>query len=264
MGPPRTTQEEEEFLERAKQLWDTDPSLVEFLTRLRPYANNRQFVAAFTRETGHQVPAFLVQPQGETLAALTAFQSGGLADQTSQEDWLAFCRYVVKFHKAGYLLSPQEAPLPALAARYDAADYDEDFYAWSQATAQALRAGQWNQINREAVAEEIESLGKRDKRELGSRLEVLVLHLLKWRFQPAYRQQSHSWQDTILEQRRRLARLLDDSPSLRQTVPDELRAGYPAARQRTSLQTGLPLATFPEACPWMPEKVLDDEFWPEE
>ena len=72
-----------------------------------------------------------------------------------------------------------------------------------------------------------------------------------------------SWLRTIIEQRRRLRRLLIQSPSLRPTVPAVLAESYPYVRKRASLETRLPLAMFPETCPWTPEQMLDAEFWPE-
>lgn len=143
-----------------------------------------------------------------------------------------------------------------------AALYEQDFYAWTQATAAAIRAGKWEALDREALAEEIESLGRREKRELESRLEVLVMHRLKWRYQPAYREQCHSWYDTIREQRSQLARLLRGNPSLRPQIPALLHASYPEARQRAIGETRLPSADFPPDCPWTPEQVLDADFWP--
>lgn len=142
--------------------------------------------------------------------------------------------------------------------------YEQDFYAWTQATAAAIRAGKWEGIDREALAEEIESLGRRDKRDLESRLEVLVMHLLEWRYQPVYREQSHSWYDTIREQRSQLARLLRDNPSLRPQVPTLLHESYSEARQRAIGETRLPFADFPPACPWTPDQVLNADFWPQQ
>jgi len=141
--------------------------------------------------------------------------------------------------------------------------YEEDFYAWTQTTAALIRAGKWHDLDREAVAEEIESLGKRDWRELASRIAVLLRHLLKWRYQPERRQRGRSWRSTIWEQRSRLRRLLRQSPSLAPLVPLTLQEEYTEARQRASEETGLPLATFPPACPWEVQEVLDVDFWPE-
>jgi hypothetical protein len=141
--------------------------------------------------------------------------------------------------------------------------YDQDFYQWAQTTAALIRQGKWHAVDAEHVAEELESLGKRDRRELGSRLEVLVMHLLKWCYQPEGRESSHSWYDTILEQRGQMQQLLDDSPSLRLQVETLLAHRYARARRRAMGETQLPDTTFPQACPWTTEQVLDDEFWPE-
>jgi hypothetical protein len=106
-------------------------------------------------------------------------------------------------------------------------------------------------------------LGKRDRRELEHRLEVLVMHLLKWCCQPERRERSRSWRSTIREQRRRLTRLLQDSPSLRSEVPALLDDGYPHARGKALDESRLPPETLPSTCPWTAVQVLDDEFWPE-
>jgi len=140
--------------------------------------------------------------------------------------------------------------------------YEQDFYAWTQAQAALLEAHQWDALDISNLVEEVESLGKSQQNALESRLEKLVLHLLKWRYQPEKRVRGHSWEDTIREQRRRLSRLLDQNPSLRPTVPTVLAESYAYVRQRAHLQTRLPLTTFPEACPWTAGQMLDAAFWP--
>jgi hypothetical protein len=147
--------------------------------------------------------------------------------------------------------------------RTNAELYEEDFYAWTQTTAAALRAGTWHDVDPEALAEEVESLGARDHRELRRRLQRLVTHLLKWQYQPTGRQTGHSWRSTIRTQRQEIAELLEQSPSLRRTVPEALRTRYALAREHASEQTRLPLVLFPAACPWTLEQVLDADFWPE-
>ena len=142
--------------------------------------------------------------------------------------------------------------------------YDQDFYAWTQQQAVLLRARKGHELDYDNLAEEMEALGKRDRRELERRLEVLVTHLLKWRYQPDRRIDSRSWRSTIREQRRRLARLVQDSPSLRSEVPTFLDDGYPHARVKALDETGLPSETLPPTCPWTPAEVLNDTFWPEE
>src|SRR5260370_35065042 len=98
----------------------------------------------------------------------------------------------------------------------NSAAYDEDFYAWTQEQATLLRSGQFSQVDIENVAEELESMGRSDKREIDSRLEVLLVHLLKWQAQVGFR--SGSWSGTIREQRGRIQDLLTESPSLRAQV----------------------------------------------
>src|SRR5262252_11144445 len=97
--------------------------------------------------------------------------------------------------------------------------YDQDFYAWTQEQATLLRLGAVHELDLTNLAEEIESLGKSDLRALESHLEVLVLHLLKWQYQPQGHQDSHSWYDTIVEQRRQLALLLRDNHTFRRLIP---------------------------------------------
>ncbi|MGH8064015.1 MAG: DUF29 domain-containing protein [Candidatus Entotheonellia bacterium] len=139
--------------------------------------------------------------------------------------------------------------------------YDQDFYAWTMATASLVRQGRWQEIDWEHLVEELEALGRGERRELGHRLEVLVLHLLKWRVQSEY--QSRSWRSTILEQRRRVAELLEDNPSLRSQVPDLLKRAYPHARRSALEETGLYEHAIPQDCPFTWEQVLDEAFWPE-
>jgi hypothetical protein len=141
--------------------------------------------------------------------------------------------------------------------------YDQDFYAWTQQQAVLLRAKKWRELDYGNLAEELEALGKRDRRELEHRLEILVMHLLKWSYQPERRDRSRGWRSTIREQRRRLARLLQDSPSLRSEVPALLDDGYPHARGKALDETSLAPETLPSTCPWTATQVLDDAFWPE-
>ncbi|MEN9232233.1 MAG: DUF29 domain-containing protein, partial [Thermostichus sp. DG02_5_bins_236] len=91
--------------------------------------------------------------------------------------------------------------------------YDRDFYAWIQEQATLLKSGQWDQLDIANLVEEIESLGRQERRELVNQLGILLGHLLKWQFQPQLR--GKSWRATITEQRRQIQRLLQDNPSLK-------------------------------------------------
>ncbi len=145
----------------------------------------------------------------------------------------------------------------------DLQSYDEDFFAWTQHQATLLRDSKWDQIDVINLAEEIESLGKRDRRGLSNRLQVLVMHLLKRRYQPERRRQGQSWASTIRTQRDRIEKLLEDSPSLRREVALFIDQNYHKARLNAVDETGLDASVFPDACPWTAEQVLDEDFWPE-
>jgi len=133
--------------------------------------------------------------------------------------------------------------------------YDEDFYEWTQATAHLLRTGRLDPIDLEHVAEEIEDMGKRDKLELESRMDVLIAHLLKWDYQVEKR--SNSWMDTIEEQRRGIQRQLADMPSLRVYLQRSLPEVYRYAVRTAARQTKKEISDFPVECPYTIEQVLD-------
>ena len=139
--------------------------------------------------------------------------------------------------------------------------YEIDFVAWTEQTAKLIRAREFDRVDWEAVSEEIESLGKSDRRELKSRFEVLLQHLLKWQYQSNLR--SNSWRNTIDEQRNRIEDLLQDSPSLKPYLEEVLAECYRRGRKAASNETELPLDTFPVDCPYTIAQILDAEFLPE-
>jgi hypothetical protein len=139
--------------------------------------------------------------------------------------------------------------------------YEQDFYQWTQRMAELIRAGHWQEIDVENIAEEIESLGRSDKRELRSRLDILLMHLLKWSYQPDSR--TNSWRATITEQRFRILDLLEDSPSLKPFLESEFERCYQNARKLAADETGLPLATFPEGSPFNSARTLESDFLPD-
>jgi Domain of unknown function DUF29 len=139
--------------------------------------------------------------------------------------------------------------------------YQKDFYAWSQEQAALLRAGKAGEGDLENIAEEIESMGKTEKRELISRLAVLLLHLVKWRFQPALR--GRSCRLSIEGQRLDIIDLLEDNPSLTPIVAASIAHAWRRALLEAERQTGLPASTFPTRCPWEAQDLLSDSFWPD-
>lgn len=140
--------------------------------------------------------------------------------------------------------------------------YERDFHAWASEQAALLRAGRLDQADIENIAEEIESMGRSEKRELISRLSVLLLHLLKWRYQPSLR--GNSWRLTIEEQRHQVCDHLNDNPSLRSHLQDAQRSAYRSARNHAAIETGLAPAMFPAECPYPFDDAIRDDFWPEE
>jgi predicted nucleic acid-binding Zn-ribbon protein len=140
-------------------------------------------------------------------------------------------------------------------------DYENAFDAWAQQQAAALRAKDWAALDLEHLAEEVEDLRKVERNAIRSRLRLAVSHLLKWRAQPERR--SESWRATITEARRRIQEDLESSRNLARELDAFLAWAYPRGRREAAKDTGLPLATFPEACPWPIEQVLDEDFWPE-
>lgn len=139
--------------------------------------------------------------------------------------------------------------------------YDDDVYTWAMRNAELLRQGRFDQIDVAHIAEEIESVGKSERRELENRLIVLLAHLLKWRAQPERR--GRSWRATIKEQRRRVAGVLKTNPGLQPLLDEILDEAYQSARLVASRETDLDEATFPEVCPYAFEDILGDEFWPD-
>ena len=138
--------------------------------------------------------------------------------------------------------------------------YDEDFCEWTRRSAELLRAGRFEQADIEHIAEEIEDMGKRDLKELNSRVRVLLSYLLKWQLQPE--KKSRSWERTIASQRTELGQLLEDSPSLRVRIQPNLRHIYQKSVQLAVLDTGLPNSQFPSEIPFTVEQILDPEFLP--
>jgi hypothetical protein len=139
--------------------------------------------------------------------------------------------------------------------------YDTDYHAWTQEQAALLRAGRLAEIETQHVAEELESMGASERQALSSRLTELLLHLLKWKYQPERR--TSSWVMSINKQRIGIDALLDESPSLKHQMPARFEKAYPKARRYAAVETRLPLVTFPEECPFSIEDTLSPEYWPD-
>jgi len=139
--------------------------------------------------------------------------------------------------------------------------YNVDFYAWANQQAEFLQAGHFTQLDQENLLEEIQSMGRSVQRELESRLEILLMHLLKWCFQTELR--GNSWRLTIEEQRRKISRLITKNPSLKSSIDETFDNAYGDAILSASRQTGFNRSVFPVQCPWLFDQVINHDFWPD-
>jgi Domain of unknown function DUF29 len=149
--------------------------------------------------------------------------------------------------------------LPQAATR---ADYEQDFFAWTQEQAQVLRARETPGLDWDNLAEEIDSMGRRDRRKLEGRLRRILHHLLKWQVQPGLR--GPSWRNTLIEQRRQAEKLLKESPSLRSSLRELVDEAYPDAVRDAVNESGLRPQTFAADCPFTIDQILDPEYLPDD
>ncbi len=138
--------------------------------------------------------------------------------------------------------------------------YDEDYYAWTQQQVKLLKAGRLSEIDTEHLIDEINDMGRGQKREQVSRLIALIAHLLKWQYQPDRR--STSWRITIVGQRRDIAKHLRENPSLTPYLNEAVEDAYIYAVVQAAEQTGLDACIFPETCPYSVDQITDKDFWP--
>lgn len=143
----------------------------------------------------------------------------------------------------------------------NASIYLTDFNLWAQQTALLVREQRWQEIDLEHLVEELEDVSKRERRAITSQLIRLLLHLLKWQFQPQRR--SDSWLDSITDARIQIELTVQESPSLKQYPAEEFLHCYQRACLSAAKQTGLSFTTFPESCPYLLEKVLSEAWLPE-
>jgi hypothetical protein len=140
------------------------------------------------------------------------------------------------------------------AAKPARAGYDRDFYAWSLEQARLVREGRWDAVDRENVAEEIESSGREQLNKLESALRVLMSHMLKWDHQPALR--SHGWVLSIKAQRAELDDIMSDNPGLKPRIGEAIARGYRKASIEAARETGLDEEQFSKTCPYAWDDIV--------
>ncbi|NJR61601.1 MAG: DUF29 domain-containing protein [Cyanobacteria bacterium CRU_2_1] len=138
--------------------------------------------------------------------------------------------------------------------------YSADFSSWIDQTAQLLREHRWHEIDVPHLIEEIEDLGKSERRGIASQLTRLLLHLLKWQYQPQRR--SDSWLDSITDARTQIELAIEDSPSLRSYPAEQLEESYQRACRQAAKQTSIEISVFPDMCPYSLELVLAEDWLP--
>jgi hypothetical protein len=139
--------------------------------------------------------------------------------------------------------------------------YEKDEHLWLMENSKLLREGKWEQADLENIAEILEDMGKRDLREVVSRMKVLLIHLLKWIYQAEER--SSSSKGTIRHQRDELNSMFEDSTHLKKHAKESFSKSYQKAREIASDETGLPLSHFPEEPPLPFEQVIREDYLPE-
>ncbi len=140
--------------------------------------------------------------------------------------------------------------------------YEEDFCLWLETTTELLRTRQLENLDYENLIEEIEAMGRSEKHSLDSNLIVVLMHLLKYKYQPQKR--SRSWLSSIFEHRRRLMKAFKTSPSLKRYYQEVFDECYQYAVKQASIETGLPLKIFPNMSPFTTEETLDFDFLPKD
>jgi hypothetical protein len=139
--------------------------------------------------------------------------------------------------------------------------YEADFVGWIETTVEQLRSQNYDRVDWANLIEEIEDMSRRERKSLKSNLVVILLHLLKWQYQPENR--GGSWRGSIREHRRRVNDDLKDSPSLVPYLREVFAECYTNAREQAADETSLPLETFPLDCPYTPEQALNPEYLPD-
>ena len=139
--------------------------------------------------------------------------------------------------------------------------HETDLYAWTRQQVQLLKSGQLSALDVSNLIDEVDDMGGSIRNQLESRLEVLLMHLLKWQYQPNYR--GRSWQLTIKEQRRKIERLIRKNPSLQNTLDQTLADAYGDAIIAAAKETGMAENIFPEQCPYSIQQIIYSDYLPD-
>lgn len=146
--------------------------------------------------------------------------------------------------------------------------YETDFQGWIEEQMELLKQGRFSELDVQNLLEEMVDMGKSHHRELENRLMIILLHLLKWKYQLKQLQETwkefegKSWKNTIIEQRYQLHKLLKQNPSLNRLISQAMEEIYADAARLAAEETGLDNKIFPTLCPFTLKDLLDNNFWP--
>jgi hypothetical protein len=140
-------------------------------------------------------------------------------------------------------------------------DYEDDFYAWTYQQAQLLRLGRSREADLSNIIEELETLGRSERKALRSSYRLVLAHLLKWQFQPSHR--TRLWSDTMQRERRNIREDEDDSSKLKAMADEIMVEAYRLAREQAADETELDVDTFPVTCPWTLDQIRDLDYFPQ-
>ena len=141
--------------------------------------------------------------------------------------------------------------------------HDKDFYGWALATADLLKQGKYQEADMDYIIEEIEDMGRSEKRQLVNRLAVLFAHLMKWTYQPELREENaRGWEATIEHQRHKIKRLIQENPSLKPQIPDVMAESFLDSKMLLKKETLIDLKRVPQNCPYHFEQIIADDFYP--
>jgi hypothetical protein len=139
-------------------------------------------------------------------------------------------------------------------------EYNQDFYSWIYKNIDLLKQRKFSEIDVDILIDELESMTKYEKRELSNYFMVLIANLLKWQFQPE--QRGGSWRGSIHEQRIKITKQLEDSPSLKNNIEESISKSYSKSVALAAKELDLPLTWFPERCPYSIDQLLNEDFYP--
>ena len=140
--------------------------------------------------------------------------------------------------------------------------YDRDYYLWLQHTIELIKEGKFDEVDTVNLIEEIKDMGRSEQRSIESNLVVVLLHLLKYKYQPHKR--TNSWKSSIREHRRRISKAFKASPSLKNYFESVFDECYQDSREQAADETGFALSTFPSECPFSISQVLNSNYLPED